>query len=72
MEFATPTHYLVLEKQRRELQGAHLSTQQPLQGADAVTLTGTRGEIAHQMFGGVSSGDGANVNPPSRALGETE
>ena len=72
MEFATPTHYLVLEKRRRELQSAHLSSQESSQGSDVVTLSGTRGEIARTFFSEPFGGNSFDVNPPRMAVGERE
>lgn len=70
--FATDTAYLVLQKQRRELQGAHLSPEQSSQGSDVVTLSGTRGEIARSFFSEPFDGDSFDVNPPRMAVGDRE
>ena len=69
---ASDLSYLVLQRQRRELQGAHLSSEESSQGSDVVTLSGTRGEIARTFFSEPFDGDSFDVNPPRMAVGERE
>ncbi len=66
-DFATPRFHEVLEKQRRESEGASFALHQADQRGQ-LAITGTRFRELMQRFGGTDEGDGCDMSAPGSEL----